>query len=200
MLDAAMRLQAPTAHPDPLQLTAHFLKFTEHGPFEVHIQTTRVGSSYINLTLKFVQKVRGMRRSRFISVGNEVFKGQERVSALAIFGVLTPSPSDDESSFTLAPPSPRAAQIPLYSHPSQCSPPPERSRWDYADKLHLVRDPYYAARMLGAEPGLRLGHYFTLKDSADKVVTQALPFFADNFMRLPTFRFLSEGKPYFSKW
>lgn len=51
MLDAAIKHQAGTPHPDPIHLTAHFMKSATVGPFEVHIKTVEVGKGFKNLSV-----------------------------------------------------------------------------------------------------------------------------------------------------
>ncbi|KIP03718.1 hypothetical protein PHLGIDRAFT_77125, partial [Phlebiopsis gigantea 11061_1 CR5-6] len=163
VLDALMRSQLGTPHEDPLQLTAYFLKFLEQGPFEVHVRALRRGSAFTNLSATLVQKA------------------EQKVTTLAIFGVLTPS-SRDERNVTVAPPSRFAAPFPLYTHPSQCAKVTETPRWDFLPLLQITRDPHYAKIFAKQGPSMQLGHYFTLKNPADRVTTQSLPFFLDNYM------------------
>ena len=57
ILDALINSQSRTVHADPLQFTAHFLKFVEQGPFEVHAKVVRQGNAFTNLAATLVQKV-----------------------------------------------------------------------------------------------------------------------------------------------
>ena len=103
------------------------------------------------------------------------------MTALAIFGQLSPL-SKEARDLTVAPPASFAARSPLPSHPSQCITLTEKPRWDFLPCLDIVRDPHYADRLATKKPSLKLGHYFTLKDPNDRVTTQSLPFFLDNYM------------------
>lgn len=58
ILDAAVKHQAGSPHPDPIHLTAHFMRSAVVGPFEVHIKVLKVGKGYKNMSVNFVQNVR----------------------------------------------------------------------------------------------------------------------------------------------
>lgn len=58
ILESAIKKQSDTSHPDPIHVTAHFLRSaTTSSPFEVHIQILKPGRGFTNLTANLVQEV-----------------------------------------------------------------------------------------------------------------------------------------------
>ena len=57
ILEAIIKNQAGSSHPHPIHLTAHFIKSTSIGPFEVHIRIVKRGKGFMNLTANLVQCV-----------------------------------------------------------------------------------------------------------------------------------------------
>lgn len=53
-----MHHQKSTPHPDPFHVTAHYLRATSVGPFEVLVRTLRVGKGMSNLHADLIQDVR----------------------------------------------------------------------------------------------------------------------------------------------
>lgn len=53
-----MQHQSKTRHPDPIHITAHFLRSAVVGQFEVHISVLKSGRGFTNLSVQFVQQVR----------------------------------------------------------------------------------------------------------------------------------------------
>lgn len=52
-----MQHQKETGHPDPIHVTAHFMRATVVGPFEVHVSVLKSGRGFTNLNVEFVQNV-----------------------------------------------------------------------------------------------------------------------------------------------
>ena len=57
ILDALMNFQSQTKQPDPLQLTAYFLRPGLPGPFEIHVEAVKPGKQFSNFKARFIQKV-----------------------------------------------------------------------------------------------------------------------------------------------
>lgn len=57
IVEACLHHQKSTRHPDPYHLTAHFLRATSVGPFEVRIHTIRSGRGMSNVHADLVQDV-----------------------------------------------------------------------------------------------------------------------------------------------
>ena len=57
ILESAIKKQSDTSHPDPIHVTAHFLRSATTSPFEVHIQILKPGRGFTNLTANLVQEV-----------------------------------------------------------------------------------------------------------------------------------------------
>lgn len=58
IIESAMHRQESTPHPDPIHVTAHFLRPSAVGPFEVHVRTIKGGKGFMNIGADFIQKVR----------------------------------------------------------------------------------------------------------------------------------------------
>lgn len=56
-MEACLHHQKLTRHPDPFHVTAHFLRATSVGPFEVRIHTIRSGRGMSNVHADLVQDV-----------------------------------------------------------------------------------------------------------------------------------------------
>ena len=57
ILEAVTKNQCGSPHPDPIHLTAHFIRPTSVGEFEVHIRVVKKGKGFVNLTANLVQRV-----------------------------------------------------------------------------------------------------------------------------------------------
>ena len=57
VIEAIIQFQAGTDQPDPIHLTAHFMKPTSPGRCEVRIRVLRTGKGFRNLTATVVQNV-----------------------------------------------------------------------------------------------------------------------------------------------
>lgn len=106
-----------------------------------------------------------------------------------IFGKLfVPEESLGRRPMTLEPPSPYAADIPMFTHPSNC---PEGStfkaaRWNYRNKIEVRSDPVYVARRETPQRGLEWGDYVSFSDENEHLKLSMLAFFADCLISYPT--------------
>ena len=67
-IDAAMKYQEGSSHPDPIHVTAHFMRSASVGPYEVHIRILKVGKGFKNLSVAFVQKHLMLPRTKVASL------------------------------------------------------------------------------------------------------------------------------------
>jgi hypothetical protein len=56
IVDACMHYQSSTAQPDPIHVTAHYLRTTSVSHFEVHIRTLKTGKGFSNIVADLIQK------------------------------------------------------------------------------------------------------------------------------------------------
>ncbi|KAF9007563.1 thioesterase-like superfamily-domain-containing protein [Cyathus striatus] len=146
-------------------MTAHFLRSTLVGAFEVHIQTLKTGKGLTNIIAELAQE------------------GITKVTTHAIFGVNGPSPSDPIQ-LSLPPTSRYARHIPIYSHPS--NPPPAkplRDTWKFKGHVQLVEDtetllknepdsPTRTSRSTIGGGGLEWAAWFEFKDEEDNITSR----------------------------
>ncbi|KAF7967604.1 hypothetical protein HWV62_33693 [Athelia sp. TMB] len=173
LLESCMQYQVSSKHPDPINVTAHFLATVHVEPFEVRIKTIKKGRGFSNLLAELVQK------------------DLTRITAHLIFGVLAPHPSDPGPKLTLAPPSSYARRHPVHSHPSSAILHPPRDNWTFGDLMAWAPDPIYlernephnAAARTNNETigggGVEWGSWFELKHERDRLTTPSLCFMAD---------------------
>ncbi|CAL1706694.1 unnamed protein product [Somion occarium] len=166
ILEAAVKHQSPKAHPDPIHVTAHFLRSAATSTFEVHIHILKAGRGFTNLTANLVQN------------------GEVKVMTHMVFGVLA-SPSDPTTpTLTVEPPSPYARRIPLYTHPSKCSPDRPEWRFGYSKYIQTAHCPVHVKNAEIPREGMEWGLYLTLTDPSEQWTTSAIPFATDTFRAL----------------
>ena len=188
-----MQYQAGTNHPDPVHATAHFLRPTTPGAFEVHIQVIKTGRNFRLLTAKLLQDV-STSDELFQFALLTVFTGQNTdvILVQVICGVL--QPEDDTSpgghslnNLTLAPPSPFTVQTPLLTHPVHCKAQPPMVTWTFKERVVACQDPVYERQIRDAPAigGVETGEYFTLTSEEEQLTLPMLGFFADCFLKTP---------------
>jgi len=170
VVEACLRYQSSTPHRDPVHISAHFLRATSVGPFEVHVHTIRAGRSFSNLQADLIQD------------------GLTRVTAHSVFGILDPSSGPpSEPALTLLPPSPLARLTPFQTHPSNSSPSPPNSRWNFGSYVRrtkdlLIRERHERLAETGnGTGGIETGGWYQLTDPADRLTPSTLALFADLF-------------------
>ncbi|THU80953.1 hypothetical protein K435DRAFT_873869 [Dendrothele bispora CBS 962.96] len=176
MIDACMKRQASTVHPDPLHVTAHFMAATALSKFEIRVKTIKNGGMLTNVQADFYQLDR---------------KG---VSSHLIFGVINPSEPTD---ITLNPPSPYARRLPLHRHPSNA---PLSNEWSsvytYRSRMYTTDEPEITVNNAKDSPtrtnsktigggGIDWASWCGFTDKTERITTQSLAFFADAFTNAP---------------
>ncbi|KAA1474691.1 hypothetical protein DENSPDRAFT_804531 [Dentipellis sp. KUC8613] len=168
IIEACVQHQASTKLPDPLHVTAHYLKPTSLGPLEVHVRMLKSGQTLCNITAELIQK------------------GTTKVTTQSIFGNMDPAAAHpSEITMTLEPPSPLARVTPFHTPPSACS--PAKVFWGLNFKQHMLNayDETIAERhdrLTAAgtgDGGTEQGLWAGFVDPSDKLSPSALAFFAD---------------------
>lgn len=57
VIESGIKHQEATPHPDPIHVTAHFLKSAMVGPYEVRLKDLKVGRDFKHISAAFVQNV-----------------------------------------------------------------------------------------------------------------------------------------------
>ncbi|KAI0786753.1 thioesterase-like superfamily-domain-containing protein [Abortiporus biennis] len=161
ILEAVVQQQAGSSHPDPIHVTAHFLRSAAVAPFEVHIRILKPGKGFCNLTANFIQD------------------GVEKVLTHMVLGTLSPHPNQPDR--TIAPPNPYAARTPMITHPSKRLKVPARRPWKYTNYIEVSHDPVYDEIAKKPTHGMKFGTYLTFTHPEDHVTVPAIGFLADTF-------------------
>ncbi|KAF5344894.1 hypothetical protein D9758_011591 [Tetrapyrgos nigripes] len=182
ILDACMKQQVSTAHPDPIHVTAHFLSATALSSFEIHVKIIKTGRTFTNIQADFMQN------------------GNTGISSHLIFGVLQPPQakgSGKQPNLTLSPPSPYARRVPLHRHPSNA---PIDNNWhsiyNFRSRINTTVEPEIEASIAPDSStrtnsgtigggGIDWGTWCGFKDRNERLSTQSLAFFADIFTNGP---------------
>ncbi|KAF8125696.1 thioesterase-like superfamily-domain-containing protein [Boletus edulis] len=177
IVETCIQYQSGSSHPDPIHVSAHFLRATHPGPGQVQVKLLKSGKTFTNILAELVQQ------------------GTTRVTAHLLFGDLSPSQPSQEQRILL-PPSPYARRLPLYSHPSTVSRDAIVPPW--AKKMHVRmaadavllshNDPNHASRTTSESVGgggTLWGAWYELSYTDDKLTTSSIPFFCDSFVNLP---------------
>lgn len=104
----------------------------------------------------------------------------------------------------MAPPSPYARRVPLYSHPGTVSYDAVKPPWARKMDIHMSvdtrllshNDPCGAARTTAESVGgggVEWGAWYELTHKGDRLTTSSIPFFCDSFVNLPNL--LPESEP-----
>ncbi|KAK7028141.1 hypothetical protein VNI00_014956 [Paramarasmius palmivorus] len=177
LIEACMKRQANSSHPDPVHITAHFLRTTAVGPFQVHIRQLKTGKGFTNLIADLLQE------------------GVLKITTHQYFGDLRSGASP--SYLTLAPPSSYARRLPLYHHPSKAPLIRLREAYQFAKRIIATREPEIAAKnepggvnrtasdTIGGN-GLEWGQWITLTDKEERVTPPMLALIADMFRSPPS--------------
>ncbi|KAJ3570094.1 hypothetical protein NP233_g4623 [Leucocoprinus birnbaumii] len=56
LVEAAMKFQSATTQKDPIHVTAHYLRPSTAGAFEIHVRAVKAGKGFTNLAVDLVQK------------------------------------------------------------------------------------------------------------------------------------------------
>ncbi|KAJ3741729.1 thioesterase-like superfamily-domain-containing protein [Lentinula detonsa] len=142
IVESCVQKQYSSPHPDPIQVTAHFLNSPSASAFEVHIRLLKTGKTFTNLEAVLLQD------------------SVTKISSHLIFGVLEPLPSQGSNSekkskgydISFLPPSPYARRLPLYHHPRTAPRTSFPSRLNFHSRLELTHEPEIAARNEASSP------------------------------------------------
>jgi hypothetical protein len=184
IVKAAMTYQAPSSHPDPIHVTAHYLKAASTMDYQVRIRTLKKGRRMTNVLADLVQD------------------DQVRIMAHIIFGVLAPvsSSSDGVSAVTrkFHPPAPYARRHPLYIHPASAEVTQRmRGAWKFRDSIRKAEDPVLRSRNQSDSTtrtdnstigggGVEWGAWFELLGDKTRITAPSLAFLADIFTNSPS--------------
>ncbi|KAH0831881.1 thioesterase-like superfamily-domain-containing protein [Lanmaoa asiatica] len=185
IVEACIQHQSGSSHADPIYVSAHFLRATNTGIGQVQVKLLKSGKTFTNIIAELVQQ------------------GTTRITAHLIFGDLSPS-QPGQGQRALAPPSPYARRVPLYSHPSAVSydavKPPWARKMETQMSVDTIllshNDPSSATRTTAESVGgggVEWGAWCELTHKDDKLITSSMPFFCDSFVNLPIL--LPESEP-----
>ncbi|KAF8073935.1 thioesterase-like superfamily-domain-containing protein [Lyophyllum atratum] len=179
LVDACIRHQSSSNHPDPIHVTAHYVRAAAISQFEIRIRTVKTGRSFSNLIADLHQR------------------GVLIITTHQIFGINIPSPNytNRTPGLTLAPPSSYARRIPLYTHPSTAIVGPVRDVWNFHSHINVATDPHILAKNALDHPnrtsastvggdGLEWGAWLTFEDKRDQITNPALAFLVDIFTNM----------------
>ncbi|KAF8630933.1 hypothetical protein AX17_005290 [Amanita inopinata Kibby_2008] len=177
IVDSCIQHQSSTAHKDPIHVTAHYLRPTAVGSFEVHVRIVKSGKAFTNLAAELVQK------------------GLTRVTTHIIFGTNAPSPTQ-RTRVTIDPPSSYARHIPLHVHPSKSRPSRLRGVHNFSRHIKTTTDPEIVVKNQLDSPtrtksstvgggGLEWGGWFEFVDKNEKVTNSSLAFLVDILVNVP---------------
>ncbi|KAG6376919.1 thioesterase-like superfamily-domain-containing protein [Boletus reticuloceps] len=166
IVETCIQHQSGSSHPDPIHVSAHFLRATHPGPGQVQVKLLKSGKTFTNILAELVQQ------------------GTTRVTAHLLFGDLSPSQPSQEQRI-LSPPSPYARRLPLYSHPSTVSRDAMVPPW--AKKMHVRmaadavllshNHPNHASRTTSESVGgggTVWGAWYELSHTDDKLTTSSI--------------------------
>jgi len=57
LLEACTQYQSSTKHPDPVNVTAHYLEIVQVAAFQVRVRTLKTGRGFSNVLAEFLQEV-----------------------------------------------------------------------------------------------------------------------------------------------
>jgi len=177
IVEACIQHQSRSSHADPVHVSAHFLRPTNIGVGQVKVKLLKSGKTFTNILAELVQQ------------------GTTRITAHLLFGDLSPS-QPGQGQRILAPPSPYARRVPLYSHPSTVSydgaAPPWMKKMGTRVSVDAVllnhNDPSSAVRTTTESVGgggVEWGAWCELTHKDDKLTTSSMPFFCDSFLNMP---------------
>ncbi|KAF9229775.1 hypothetical protein BS17DRAFT_771908 [Gyrodon lividus] len=177
IVEACIKHQVGSSHVDPIHVSAHFIRATNAGGGEVRVKVMKSGKTFTNILAELVQQ------------------GNMKITAHLIFGDLSPS-QPGQVHTVLAPPSPYARRLPLYSHPSEASYDAIKPSWASKMDLHISTDvalqghndpdnPMRTTSKTVGGGGIEWGAWCELTHKEDELRTSSVPFFCDAFLNLP---------------
>ncbi|PFH53408.1 hypothetical protein AMATHDRAFT_73582 [Amanita thiersii Skay4041] len=177
IVESCIHYQSATSHKDPIHITAHYLRSTTVGPYEVQVRTLKIGKGFTNIVAELAQK------------------GLIKVMTHIIFGLNAPSPTQ-RTRITIDPPSPYARQIPIYGHPSESTPVRLRELYGFNTYIKTTSDARIKKKnqldsLTRTGPstvgggGLEWGGWLEFVDKNERITNTSLAFLADMFVNLP---------------
>ncbi|KXN88086.1 hypothetical protein AN958_07545 [Leucoagaricus sp. SymC.cos] len=171
LVEAAMQYQSTTTQKDPIHVTAHYLRPSTPGAFEIHVRVIKSGRDFTNLAADLFQK------------------NTLKVTTHIIFARNGPA-STDKALLTLQPPSSYARRIPLHSHPSGALKQEIRYPWGFKDHIEMSEEAEIHARNKINHPnrtnsasigggGTEWGSWISLAEKGERITSPAIAFFAD---------------------
>lgn len=187
-----MRFQSVTTQKDPIHVTAHYLRPSTVGVFEVHVRMIKSGRRFTNLVADLFQK------------------NTLKVTTHMIFGHNGPAVGD-EVLLTLNPPSPYARRVPLHCHPSEAPKQRKRGGWTFQDHIELTEEPKIQDRNHPDHPsrtnnttvgggGTEWGAWLGFSGKDEMLTSPALAFMVDMFANTPTMLPRNERKGLSTSW
>lgn len=192
IVEAAMRFQSSTTQKDPIHVTAHYLRPSAAGPFEIHVCIIKSGKGFTNIAADLFQK------------------NTLKVTTHMIFGHNGPAPGD-KALLTLSPPSPYSRRVPLHCHPSRAPKKQVNDRWVFKHHIRWTEEPEIEARnqpdhsnrtnsvTIGGG-GTEWGAWLGFSEERETITPPAIAFLVDMFSNLPTMLPRSERKGLGSSW
>ncbi|KAF9444333.1 hypothetical protein P691DRAFT_712009 [Macrolepiota fuliginosa MF-IS2] len=192
LVDAVINFQSTTPHKDPIHVTAHFLRPSAVGNFEIRVRVLKSGKGFTNLTAELFQK------------------NTLKVTTHMIFAHNGPVPGD-KANLTLQSPSAYARRVPLYLHPSTAPRAGGQERWNFQPHIEWTREPDIEAKnkpnhpnrtdrsSIGGE-GVEWGSWFGFSDKEEKITSTSIAFLVDIFSNLPSLLPRSERKGLVNSW
>lgn len=199
-----MRFQSVTTQKDPIHVTAHYLRPSTVGVFEVHVRMIKSGRRFTNLVADLFQKVSPALWRRRKDGSSIAAQNTLKVTTHMIFGHNGPAVGD-EVLLTLNPPSPYARRVPLHCHPSEAPKQRKRGGWTFQDHIELTEEPKIQDRNHPDHPsrtnsttvgggGTEWGAWLGFSGKDEMLTSPALAFMVDMFANTPTMLPRSERK------
>ncbi|KAJ7606740.1 thioesterase-like superfamily-domain-containing protein [Mycena polygramma] len=165
IVQACLENQAGTAHPDPLHVSAQYLRPTNPSAIEVRVRILKRGRNFINIIADLVQR------------------GRTCITAHLIFGKipLSTGPVIDTSSGY-------SRRHPLHAHPSETAVSLMSNLAGFAHRVKWAPDPHFLSQNDSDSPdrhattggGLAVwGAWIELVDKDERLTPASLAFFAD---------------------
>lgn len=142
IIDAVVRNQAESSHPDPIHISAHYLEPSSPGTVEIWIKEQRTGRRFWNLTADLYQEVSTFRPHKRFLPSTIPQQGKMNVTTHIIVGTL-PDPanvSKDRSMPTILPPHPYATRIPFRTHPRRAKQTEKPAKLTFGRVIELAED------------------------------------------------------------
>ncbi|KAJ7616830.1 thioesterase-like superfamily-domain-containing protein [Mycena polygramma] len=165
IVQACLENQAGTSHPDPLHVSANYLRPTSPSAIEVRLRILKRGRNFINIIADLVQR------------------GHTCITAHLIFGKIPLSTGP-----VIDPSSGYSRRHPLHAHPSETAVSLMSNLAGFAHRVKWATDPYFLAQNDPDSPERHVatgggravwGAWIELVNKDERLTPAALAFFAD---------------------